>query len=107
MEQLVRAIKFGHTQAAVAILDITPELMDMTYQKDRRPLHYAAWYGNVDIITLLLDRGSQSLMIPDANGSLPIHFAAQSGSIPCIEAIINRIHGVNILDLLMMEGDNQ
>ena len=44
-----------------------------------RPLHYAAWQGKVEPVSLLL-RGGANPNDPSLDGETPLHLASQYGS---------------------------
>jgi ankyrin repeat protein len=44
-----------------------------------RPLHYAAWFGTVETIRLLLEAGAE-VMALDAYGETALHYAARFAS---------------------------
>ena len=61
------------------------------------PLHWAAYTGHVDAITVLLKRGA-SLTVANGNGELPIHVAARNDQ---VEAFLKlRDAGPNLLEIV-------
>ena len=53
-----------------------------------RPLHYAAVYGRVDIVQLLVDHGAHTNVV-DKNGNTPLHLACKYGSIKSARLILS------------------
>jgi len=51
-----------------------------------RPLHYAAWQGLMEPVTLLLQAGA-SPVEPSNNGETPIHFACQHGHVEVVRIL--------------------
>jgi cytohesin len=45
---------------------------------DRTPLHYAAGYGNLELMQLLIDKGA-NLMAKEQYGGMPLHDAVSEG----------------------------
>ena len=52
-------------------------------------VHYAAWYGHLDAIGVLLNEGKASPNIANDNGSTPLHIAAVNGHHYVVELLLN------------------
>ena len=57
-------------------------------ERDLQPLHLAAWYGNVEMLQLLIDNGAE-LDAVNSDGNTALHFAAFNGQVKVIKALIN------------------
>ncbi|KAK2194018.1 hypothetical protein NP493_3g04010 [Ridgeia piscesae] len=53
------------------------------------PIHYAAWYGHLEVISVLLNDGGCSPNLTNNNGSTPLHIAARNGRVYVIELLLN------------------
>jgi ankyrin repeat protein len=61
------------------------------------PIHYAARYGSVKAIRLLLDHGA-SVLARSSDGSLPIHDAAFKGHVGTVKLLIEERSPINDRD---------
>ena len=59
------------------------------------PLHWAAWYGNTDVVELLLDKGADIHSKWRRNGMTSLHYAAAYGQNEAVELLIARGADVN------------
>lgn len=58
--------------------------------KGRTALHYAAWFGQVDVLKSLLDSmGSSGLGLADSAGLTPLHLAAKKGQDEAVRCLID------------------
>nr|XP_010910791.1 ankyrin repeat-containing protein At5g02620 [Elaeis guineensis] len=70
----------------------------------RTPLHYAASYGDHNIVKLLLENDPSTAYLEDANGLFPIHIAARMENVLVVDQILE--HYPNADELLDKEGKN-
>ena len=73
------------------------------WEKDKTPLHWAAYNGHYDIIKMMLEAKpkagySANLDARDAKGLTPLHFAAYSGHPEIVQMILAKGAKVNLTD---------
>jgi ankyrin len=61
------------------------------------PLHLAASYCHVDVVTLLLNKGAK-INITSKDGATPLHLAAQEGCADVVNLLLERGAKVNVRD---------
>jgi len=86
---LERAVSRGHKDVVIYLLEHTGAASD-----EARPLHAAAENGNLDLATLLLEKGF-SFNQPDRNGRTPLHRAVESDSLDIVTLLIEKGAEVN------------
>ncbi|MFY7828671.1 MAG: ankyrin repeat domain-containing protein [Flectobacillus sp.] len=114
MDPVVIAINTGAPNEAIKYLLEQPgnDVNKITHD-GRIYLHWATAKGNIEIMQLLIDKGSKASMV-DAHGTTPLNFAAGNGLTPevidlCVKAGANlkkdvNQDGANVL-LLAVAGD--
>jgi hypothetical protein len=90
-QQLFRAAIQNNVAAATAALANGANIK--AAYNHRTPLHEAAFFGNVDVITLLLARNAD-IEIQDNDGCTPLHLAACHSNINAMALLLD--HGANI-----------
>ena len=91
------ACAMGDVQEVRALLDADPSLIHAKQERmsastlsvGDTPLHIAAALGEVEVATLLLDRGADP-NVRSGDGILPLHFAARSGTIEMAQLLVAR-----------------
>jgi ankyrin repeat protein len=81
---LINAAQVGN---AVTIRRLAAEGMDVNVQDGARPLHWAAGYGHVDAICVLVEVGAE-VEASDADGRTPLHCAAQKGHVAVVKMLV-------------------
>ncbi|XP_013381091.1 krev interaction trapped protein 1 [Lingula anatina] len=86
---------------ADAVRDLIAKGQPVT-QKDRNswtPIHYAVWYGHLEVIQVLLEEGGCPPNITNKKRSTPLHFAALCGHPYVVELLLNHpdidVHAVD------------
>ena len=75
-EDLNSAVYRGDVAAVQEALTLHPELVNVKNEVGRTPLHYAAWRGHNEMISLLVSRGADINAITD-RGHTPLHLAVR------------------------------
>ncbi|WP_257294499.1 ankyrin repeat domain-containing protein, partial [Endozoicomonas sp. YOMI1] len=79
----------SHEAATIALIDSGADIDRLAPYK-RRPLHFAAAKGNLNVIEILLDKGADI----NAGSRTPLHFAVEHGRHDAIRLLLDR--GANI-----------
>lgn len=92
---LFSAVQFGYMKTVETLLEKNPSLLDQSTVYDRHSaLHIAAANGQIEILTLLLDRG-MSPNVLNRHKQTPVMLAAMHGKISCVQKLLQA--GANIL----------
>ena len=75
---LMTAVVDGDTDQVKALL-YAKENATVRNRKGQLPLHTAAWTGNVEMVSLLLEAYPEGAQVPDEEGVLPLHYAVMEG----------------------------
>jgi hypothetical protein len=77
VEAVFRAAREGDVGIVAGMLDEDPRLLTFVWRNGSL-LHTAAWYGHVDLMRLLLERGAE-INQANKNGNTAFHFAVSRG----------------------------
>ena len=86
-DDLLWAVKNGdieQVQAGLATTDVNNEL-----KNGRMALHYAADFGHVDVIELLVQSGAD-VNLPDRHGITPVLAAIWEGHVDCVKLLLEK-----------------
>lgn len=96
------AVQFGDFQTVRFLLDKDPARLHHTTVYDRHsPLHIAAANGQIQILSMLLDRSINPDLV-NRHKQTPLMLAAMHGNISCVEKLIQA--GANILKFDSLNG---
>lgn len=93
------AVKAGDLSSVASMLTESPDLVHARDREESTPLHWAAWKGHAEIVTLLLDAGAD-IQAHNSNfhwGTTPLHAAAHGNNKRAAEVLIERgadVHAV-------------
>ncbi|XP_045506072.1 poly [ADP-ribose] polymerase tankyrase [Colias croceus] len=98
--RLLEAARTGDVEAARALLDARPRLVNCRDLDGRHstPLHFAAGYNRLPLAQLLLQRGAD-VHAKDKGGLVPLHNACSYGHYEVTELLVSAGAGVNAADL--------
>ncbi|KAI5640801.1 ankyrin repeats (many copies) domain-containing protein [Phthorimaea operculella] len=98
--RLLEAARAGDVEAARAVLDARPRLVNCRDVDGRHstPLHFAAGYNRLALAQLLLQRGAD-VHAKDKGGLVPLHNACSYGHYEVTELLVSCGAGVNAADL--------
>ncbi|CAF0850081.1 unnamed protein product [Didymodactylos carnosus] len=82
------------TSCAVHLLPRIHDI-DASDEERRTPLHYACFFNNIEMCSLLLSNGSNP-NLQDKTGNSPLHYACEKGFVEIIELLLNGKHKVNL-----------
>lgn len=92
------AVQEGNLARIDSILTLNPDLLESKNDAGLTPLNLAAYIGQMEIITFLLDKGAD-IFTGDNEGSMPIHNAAANGQKEVVEFLVNEKGiDVNVID---------
>ena len=96
---------FFHASVVLeAIIKAGPKLILMSDSNGRKPLHFAAYLGNLEATHYLLQKCKSNATRRDKRGELPIHLAALEGHVDIIHALLQ--YPTQAEELLDMSGCN-
>ncbi|XP_057956059.1 putative E3 ubiquitin-protein ligase XBAT31 [Malania oleifera] len=99
---LFSAVQFGDMETVESLLDRDPSLLHQNTVYDRHAaLHIAAANGQIEILSMLLDR-SVSPDVMNRHKQTPLMLAAMHGKISCVEKLLQA--GANILMFDTLHG---
>lgn len=91
-KQMIKAAKAGDIDAARAILQACPAVIDARDTDGSTPLHCASWKGHPEMVGLLLDAGADIQAKNDNThwGDTPLHAAAHGNQRAVAQILISR-----------------
>ncbi|KAM7522204.1 hypothetical protein LguiA_012106 [Lonicera macranthoides] len=92
---LFTAVQFGDLETVEALLEINPSIIQRTTVYDRHSaLHIAAANGQIEIVSMLLDRAVNPDLL-NRHKQTPLMLASMHGKISCVQKLLQA--GANIL----------
>ncbi|KAJ7981450.1 Ankyrin repeat family protein [Quillaja saponaria] len=85
------------------------ELIILRDQEGNTPIHFAAFTGDVDAVSMLLEKFPQCALEKNKKGQLPIHVACENDKVQVVNRMLKGDGGQEALDpndLLNSEGQN-
>jgi ankyrin repeat protein len=99
---LFMAVQFGDLETVEVVLKRDPSLIQHSSVYDRNsPLHIAAAYGQIEVLSMLLNRSADPDLL-NRHKQTPLMLAAMHGKISCVEILIKA--GANILMFDSLNG---
>jgi ankyrin repeat protein len=91
-KELIKASKKGDAARVAELLRDDPSLAHARDEEGSTPLHHAAWKGQVEVATLLLDAGADVIAQNENThwGGTPLHAAAHGNQRAVAELLIAR-----------------
>lgn len=80
-----------------ALLEVNPQLVNVSDYDKNTPLHLAAVHNHADAVGLILDNGA-NMNAQNSSGMTPLHLAAKQGFIDVVRVILSRGPDLNIQD---------
>jgi ankyrin repeat protein len=88
-ERILEAARSGALERVEALLEASPELVNVRDGEGGTPLHLAVQGGHAELAELLLDRGAD-ISAADASGYTPLHHAAYAGDAALVGLLLAR-----------------
>ncbi len=88
-ERILEAARAGALEQLEALLEASPELVNVRDGEGRTPLHLAVLGGHAELAELLLDRGGD-ISAADAWNYSPLHHAAYAGDAALVALLLAR-----------------
>lgn len=79
--KLISSSEKNSTEAARALLKKKPNIDREKDAKGQTPLHHAVYWGNLNMVKLLLEHDHSTAYYRDLEGHLPIHIAVQLNNV--------------------------
>jgi ankyrin repeat protein len=99
---LFRAVQLGEVEIVKGVLEKDPGLLNHTTVYDRHSaLHIAAANGQIDILSMILDRSVKPDVL-NRQKQTPLMLAAMHGKISCVKKLLEA--GANILMFDSLHG---
>ncbi len=81
---------------------------------DERPLHWAAMWGQLDTVKLLLEKGAE-IDAPTSSKMTPLHWAAWQGGLEVVKYLVSKradknatsVHGESVLNRAINHGQTK
>uniref|UniRef100_A0A3Q2PWR2 Myotrophin n=1 Tax=Fundulus heteroclitus TaxID=8078 RepID=A0A3Q2PWR2_FUNHE len=64
--------------------------VDRTLDTGRKPLHYAADFGQGDVVAYLISKGA-NVNATDKHGITPLISACYEGHLPCVKMLLEKV----------------
>ena len=90
--QLIKALKSHDTDKCIRLLQLHGNLHKIKYVFNYTILHYAAIYGVLDIVQVLINEYQFDPHCVNDNGNTPLHCAAINGHLNIIKYLITECH---------------
>lgn len=68
------------------------------------PLHYASWYGELEVVKALIEEASATIGIQNSSGSTPLHLSAGTGHAAVVAYLLKQRGGHAVKAALDNEG---
>ncbi|KAJ1995130.1 ATP-dependent RNA helicase [Coemansia sp. RSA 1358] len=94
---LHHAASSGNVKCIAALLD-ADSLGEALNNEDATPLHYAAYRGHKDALSMLLQKSAHAIDMCDSSGKTPLMLAAFRGRTQVVSALLASSAQVNIQD---------
>ena len=91
-DQLLSALSSHNSEEALHLLSLLSNPHKVKYSSDSTILHYAAWYGVLDIVQVLINEYQCDPHCVNDNGLTPLHDAAYNGQLNIIKYLITECH---------------
>jgi ankyrin repeat protein len=101
VQQLLLACNQGDAQAARAIVQRHPIIVERLEGADRRALTDEAWSANAPAVALMLELGFDPSVpsVTGPTGGNALHCAAWEGSVACVDALLRYASGRALLEV--------
>ena len=97
---LIAAIKTNNTSAALSLMAQFPKAVHgYDTQDGATPVHWAALFGNMELVESLASEGAKLDAVIEASGMQPIHWAATQGRADVVKFLLSRGADINALDI--------
>ncbi|XP_005740927.1 myotrophin [Pundamilia nyererei] len=88
-KDLIWTLKTGDLDEVKATLQ-TAEHVNRTLDGGRKPLHYAADFGQTDVVEFLISKGAD-INAPDKHGFTPLMTACFEGHLSCVKLLLEKV----------------
>ncbi|XP_041367639.1 myotrophin-like [Gigantopelta aegis] len=88
-EALLWSVKNGELDEVKKIVGNQPDLLKKELASGRLAIHYAADYGQPDVIEYLISKGAD-VNIPDKHGITPLLAAIYEGHTKCVKSLLQK-----------------
>ena len=90
--QLFDALRSHNSEEALHLLSLLSNPHKVKYSRNFTILHWAAWYGVLDIVQVLINEYQFDPHCVNDDGNTPLHYAAITGHLNIIKYLITECH---------------
>jgi len=99
-DMLIAAIKTANTSAALSLVAQFPQAAHgIDTQDGATPLHWAALFGNMEVIENLAGEGAKLDVSIETSGMQPVHWASTQGRVDVVKFLLARGIDLNSTDI--------
>lgn len=95
---LAQVLKCCNVDQLARLVGMNPDFPNSPDPNGLYPLHYAALYGNSEVLKCLISQHGSDFNCITAEKTTPLHFAARNGSTECVKILLDFNASVNEAD---------
>lgn len=88
-ENLAQILSCCNADQVAQLAKVNPEFPNSPDSNGLYPLHYAALYGNNEVLKCLITQYGSNFNCVTSEKTTPLHFAARNGSLECVKILLD------------------